>query len=65
MMTKQGAADHLKGVGYDAEVVEGVVIVWTPVPFRRGQKDRIRNELRAINYRGSWGWRVRKEEMTA
>lgn len=59
--TKDEAAAHLVGIGYNAENQKGVVTVLTPKPLRRGQKDRIRNELRAINYRGSWGWRMNKE----
>ena len=60
--TKDEAAAHLAGIGYNAANIEGVVTVRTPRPLRRGEKDRLRNELRAINYRGSWGWKVIREE---
>lgn len=55
---KQEAADYLKGIGYNAEVVKGVLVIWVPEPMRPGKKNRLRNTLRAIGYRGSWGWRM-------
>ncbi len=62
-MSKQEVTDRLRGLGFDAELVEGVVIIWTDKPLHKGQKTRIRNELRSMGYRGSWGWKVKKEEV--
>ena len=55
---KQEAADYLKGIGYNAEIVKGVLVIWVAEPMRPGKKNRLRNMLRAIGYRGSWGWRM-------
>lgn len=55
---KQAAADYLKGIGYNAEVVKGVLVIWVTEPMKPGKKNRLRNTLRAIGYRGSWGWRM-------
>ena len=59
-MTKTEAARILQESGYKAEVVEGVVIVWTPAPMARKEKDRLRKRLQEIGYRGSWGWRMQE-----
>lgn len=59
MITKEATARHLIGLKYDAKVKDGVVIILTDKPLHRGQKERLRNELRAVGYRGSWGWRQR------
>ena len=61
MITKEATARHLIGLKYDATVTNGVIVVWTDKPLHRGQKERLRNELRAVGYRGSWGWRQRGE----
>ncbi len=58
-MTKQETVDHLVGLKYAAKLEEGVVVIFVDKPMHRGQKERLRNELRAIGYRGSWGWRQR------
>jgi len=60
-MTKQEVVDHLRGLKYPAELIRGVVVIWVEKPMYRGQKERLRNELRAVGYRGSWGWRQRGE----
>lgn len=61
MITKEATARHLRGLNHDAEVVNGVIVVWVDKPMYKGQKERLRNELRAVGYRGSWGWRQRQE----
>lgn len=58
-MDKTSAVKYLCGLGYDAEEVDGVLVVWTPEPMKPGKKDRLRNALRAIGFRGSWGWRIK------
>ena len=59
-MTKQETVDHLRGLKYPAELVEGVVVVFVDHPMRRGQKDRLRNELGAVGYCGKLVRRVTK-----
>ncbi len=58
MTTKEEAVKHLIGLKYPAELVDGVVVIRTRDPMPKVQKERIRRELRAIGYRGSWGWRI-------
>lgn len=57
-MEKEQAAEYLKGLGINAEVVDGVVVIWVKKPIWKGKKEQIRNYLRSVGYKGSWGWRV-------
>lgn len=57
-MTKQEVVNHLNGLKYPAELEKGVVVIRVKDPMPKAKKERIRRELRAIGYRGSWGWRL-------
>lgn len=61
-MDKYNVAKHLVGLKYDAEVVDGIVVIWVKEAMQKKQKERVRNELRAVGYRGSWGWRMKGAE---
>ena len=62
MTTKEEAASRLRGFRYDAEAVEGVVIVWVREKMTRAEKCEVRRRLQEIGYKGSWGWRRRLKE---
>lgn len=61
-MDKYKVVEHLVGLNYDADVVDGAVIIWVKEAMQKKQKERVRNELRAVGYKGSWGWRMREVE---
>ena len=50
---------HLRGLKYDAEVIEGGILVRTAKKMRPGQTARLRNELRAVGFRGKLVRRVK------
>lgn len=58
-MTKDETVKYLRGIKIPAELIKGVVVIYTDQPMSPGEKERIRNILRSISYRGSWGWRQR------
>ena len=60
-MDKQEVTKYLVGIGYDAEVIGKAVVILVDKPMRRGEKDRIRNILRSVSYRGTWSWRIRRK----
>lgn len=62
-MDKQEVARYLVGIGYDAKVIGKSVVILVDRPLRRGEKDHLRNVLRSVSYRGTWGWRQRQREV--
>lgn len=62
--SKQEATEYLRGLKYNAELIEGIVVIWTPEPLERREKEQVRNRLRSIGYRGSWGYRCRRQEVS-
>lgn len=58
-MGKDETAKYLSGLGYAAEHEGGKIAIYVNRPMGRGSKDRVRNALRAIGYKGTWGWRMR------
>lgn len=61
MLTKDETAKYLRGIGYDAENLGDKVIIWCDEPMRRGLKERVRNRLMSIGYKGIWGWGIKKK----
>lgn len=59
-MTISETAKYLRSIGYDAENVNNVVIVYSEELKRPGKREEIRNRLRSIGFKGRWGWRTRK-----
>lgn len=59
-MTKEEVAEHLRGLGYDAQVVEGVIVVYVDKMMTKRAKNALRKSLQSVNYCGSWGWKVRE-----
>lgn len=62
-MSKAEAAAYLAGLGNDARVIDGVVVILTDSPMPRRKKEQIRNALRAIRYVWSWGWRMKGNDI--
>lgn len=62
-VSKAEAAQYLAGLGNDARVIDGVVVVLTDAPMPHRKKEQIRNALRAIRYAGSWGWRMKGNDI--
>lgn len=58
-VSKTEVAAYLTGLGNDARVIDGVVVILTDAPMPHRKKEQIRNTLRAIRYAGSWGWRLK------
>jgi hypothetical protein len=62
-VSKTEVAEYLAGLGNDARVIDGVVVILTDAPMPHRKKEQIRNALRAIRYAGSWGWRMRSNDI--
>lgn len=63
-MDKKGAVEYLRGMGHDAELTGGVIVVWAPKPLNFRKKAKIRDLLQSVSYKGSWGWRVKQNDDT-
>ena len=50
-MTKDETVKYLRGIKIPAELIKGVVVIYTDQPMSPGEKERIRNILRSISYR--------------
>ena len=62
MIDKYEAAAKMRGHGYNCEVVDKVLVFWADKPMKdRAWKNRVRRILASYGYRGSWGWRVKRE----
>jgi hypothetical protein len=61
-MTKQATAEYLSKLGYCASHENGGVVIYFDKPLGHGKKDRIRNILRSVGYKGKWAWKLRKQE---
>jgi len=62
-VSKAEAAAYLAGLGNDARVIDGVVTILVDAPMPHRKKEQIRNALRAIRYAGSWGWRMKGNDI--
>ena len=60
-MNKDETVRYMRSIGYDAENVNGTVVVWVSEPLRDGMKAKIRNRLMSVCYKGRWGWRLKKQ----
>lgn len=61
-MSKDETAKYLKGIGYDATVEEGVVVIWVEKPMTLQDKNVLRRILQSVGYRSSWSWRIKQKE---
>ena len=60
-VTKEQAAEYLRGLGYDAIEEDGLVLVRLPEVPTAQERFKILSHLREINYSSSFGWqKVRK-----
>ena len=59
MSDAERVAKHLRGLNYDAKVENGGIVVKTAQKMRPGQTARLRNELRAVGFRGKLVRRVK------
>ena len=60
MRDAETVVKHLRGLKYDARVENGGIVVLSPKKLRMGQRERLRNELRAMGYCGKLVRRVTK-----
>ena len=58
-MTLPEAAEYLSGIGFDAHDEHTKIVVYVKKPMWRRRKEKVRNALRAVGYKGRWSWRLR------
>lgn len=59
-MKNEEIAKYLTGLGYKAEFRDNSMKISTDKPLTPGTKDKVRNALRSVGYKGRWGWKIDK-----
>lgn len=57
-MTSEETAKYLCKLGYSAEGSGGKIVITVPEKMWRERKNRVRNTLRSVGYKGKLGYRV-------
>lgn len=60
-MTKEYAAEYLRGLGYDAVEEDGTVLIRLKEVPTAKERFKILSHLLEIGYDSSWGWKKEKE----
>ena len=55
-MSKEEAAEYLRGLGYDAIEEDGTVLIRFNRIATESDKRKLVSHLREIGYGSSWGW---------
>ena len=56
-VSKEEAAEYLRGLGYNAVVDDGLVLILLNEIPTSQESFKILTHLREIGYRSSWGWK--------
>ena len=62
-MTKPETAKYLSGLGYSAKDEDVGIIIYVNRPMGHGKKERVRNILRSVGYKGKWGWKLKNSDL--